>query len=86
MIAVSAIAAAVPPFVVPTPFVELSLLVITKSSATTGADKARQTKADVPSRTALGAFKFMVFTLSVGRTALILEKESLSLMNTTKHS
>ena len=60
--------------------------VITKSSAITGAAKARQTKADVPSRTALRAFKFMVFTLSVGRMASVLEKESLILSNTTKHS
>ena len=86
LIAVSAIAAAVPPFVVPVPFVELSLPVMTKSSATTGADKAKQTKADVPSRTLLECFKFMVFTLSVGRMASVLGKELLNLTNTTKHS
>ena len=50
LIAVSAIAAAVAPFVVPVPFVELSLPVMTKSSAITGAARARQTKADVPRR------------------------------------
>ena len=50
LIALSAILAAVPPFVVPAPFVVPLLLVITKSSAITGVDKARQTKADVPSR------------------------------------
>ncbi|MDC0604571.1 hypothetical protein OAO96_04660 [Amylibacter sp.] len=69
LIAVSAIAAAVPPFVVPVPFVELSLPVMTKSSATTGAARARQTKADVPSRTLLECFKFMVFTWGIGRMA-----------------
>jgi hypothetical protein len=51
-IAAAAIAAAVAPFVVPTPFVELSLLVITKSLAITGIDNARQTKADVPDKIA----------------------------------
>jgi len=60
--------------------------VITMSLAITGADKAKQTKADVPSRTLLECFKFMVFTLSVGRMASVLGKESLNLINTTKHS
>ena len=59
LIAVSAIAAAVPPFVVPVPFVELSLPVMTKSSAITGADNARQTKADVPSRKTLHCLGFV---------------------------
>ncbi|MDB3965885.1 hypothetical protein N9401_06820 [Amylibacter sp.] len=81
-----AISLAVPPFLVPVPFVLPSLLVITKSSAITGADKARQTKADVPSRTLLECFKFMVFTLSIGRMASVLGKELLNLINTTKHS
>ena len=47
------------PFVVPVSFIELSLPAITKSSATTGADKARQTKADVPSRKTLYCLGFV---------------------------
>ena len=71
----AAIAAAVAPFVVPTPFVLPSLLVITKSSAITGAAKARQTKADVPSRTLLRCFKFIVLAWGIGCMASVLEEE-----------
>ena len=58
-IALSAIGASAPPSIVPTPFVELSLPVITKTSAITGAAKARQTKADVPSRKTLHRLWFV---------------------------
>ena len=42
----------------PVPFVELLLPVITKSSAITGAAKAREIKADVPSRKTLQCLGF----------------------------
>jgi hypothetical protein len=52
-----------------------SLLVITKSSAITGAAKARQTKADVPSRTLFGCFKFIALAWGIGCMASVLEEE-----------
>jgi len=72
LITLAAIAAAVAPSVVPTPFVLPILLVVKKSVAITGVDRARQTKADVPSKPTLRDFKLIVLTVSVGRTASVL--------------
>jgi hypothetical protein len=49
--------------------------VITKSSAITGAAKARQTKADVPRRTLLRCFKFIALAWGIGCMASVLEEE-----------
>jgi len=49
--------------------------VITKSAAITGAAKARQTKADVPSRTDLWDFKFIALAWGIGCMASVLEEE-----------
>ena len=67
------------------PFMVLSLLVMTKSAAMTGVAKARQTKADVPSRTLLRGFELVVFAWCIGRMASVLGTESLSLTPTTKY-
>ena len=60
------------------PFMVLSLLVMTKSAAMTGVDKARQTKADVPNKPTLREFKLIVLTLSIDRMESVLEEESLN--------
>ena len=49
--------------------------VITKSSAITGAARARQTKADVPSRKLLGYFKSTALDWGIGCMASVLEEE-----------
>ena len=46
--------------------------VMVMSAAITGVDKARQTKADVPSKHTLQDFKLIVLTLSIGRMASVL--------------
>lgn len=58
-IALGAIEPTAPLPIVPTPFVLPSLLVIIKTSAMTGVDKARQTKADLPSRKTLQCLVFV---------------------------
>jgi len=45
------------------------------SLAITGADKARQTKADVPSRTFLECIKFIALAWGIGCMASVLEEE-----------
>ena len=46
-----------------------------KSAAITGVAKARQTKADVPSRKDLRGFKFIVLAWGIGCMASVLEEE-----------
>jgi hypothetical protein len=46
-----------------------------KSAAITGVAKARQTKADVPSRKDLRGFKFIVLAWGIGCMASVLEDE-----------
>ena len=58
-IASGAIEPTAPLPIVPTPFVLPSLLVLLKTSAMTGVDKARQTKADLPSRKTLQCLGFV---------------------------
>ena len=48
---------------------------MTKSVAITGAAKARQTKADVPSKPTLRGFELIVLAWGIGRMASVLETE-----------
>jgi hypothetical protein len=59
--------------------------VITKSSAITGAAKARQTKADVPSRRDLRCFKFILLAWSGGCMASVLKGEIKKMKHTIEN-
>ena len=58
---------------------------MTKSVAITGAAKAKQTKADVPSKPTLRGFELIVLAWGIGRMASVLETELLTLTPTTKY-
>jgi hypothetical protein len=60
--------------------------VITKSPAITGAAKARQTKADVPSRRDLRCFKFILLAWSGGCMASVLKGEIKKMKHTIENA
>jgi hypothetical protein len=60
--------------------------VMVKSAAKTGAAKARQTKADVPSRRGLRCFKFILFAWSGGCMASVLKGEMKKMNHTIENA